>query len=113
MTKAPNTSGYDRGDRRKDEMPLFLKPVTHPIKRFDHVEGVVDPSEFLAQALNVAVDCTIIEINLVIVGGIHQSVAALDYTGARGERVQEEELGDGKRHRFIFPGTGVAFLVHP
>jgi hypothetical protein len=30
---------------------LFLEPVTYPIKRFDHVEGVVDRMNFLRKRL--------------------------------------------------------------
>ena len=43
--------------------------------------------EFLAHALDVTVDCTIIDINLIIVSGIHQGVAAFDHSGAHGERL--------------------------
>src|SRR5215471_14526467 len=78
-------------------MPLFLKPVTHPIKRFDLVKGLFDLLEFLPHPLNVTVDCTVIDINLIVTGGIHQSIAAFDHTGARGERLQDQELGDGER----------------
>ena len=42
--------------------------------------------EFLADALDVTVDGTIIDVNLIIVSGIHQGVAAFDHTGTHGER---------------------------
>jgi hypothetical protein len=57
----------DRTECGALENPLFLKPVTHPINRFDHVEGVVDCLEFISQALDVTVDTTIIDINVIIV----------------------------------------------
>jgi hypothetical protein len=50
------------------------------------------------------VDCTIIDINLIIVGGIHQSVAAFEHTGTRGERRQDQEFGDGEPDRFVSAG---------
>jgi len=50
----------------------------------------------------VTVDCTIIYINLIIVGGIHQGVAAFDHAGTRGERLQDHELGDGQRDGSFF-----------
>jgi hypothetical protein len=69
-------------------LKLFLKTVTDAIKRIDHVERVVGPLEFLAQTLDVAVDCAVIELNLIIVSGIHQSVATFDHAGTCGERLQ-------------------------
>jgi hypothetical protein len=66
-------------------MLLFAKPVAHPIKRFDHVEGVFDLLKFSAQPLDVAVYRTIIDINLIIVSNIHQSVAAFDHAGTCGQ----------------------------
>jgi len=68
---------------------LFLKPVPHPIKRIDHVEGVVGLLDFLAQALDVTVNCAIIDINLIIISDIHQGIAALDYAGTGGECLQK------------------------
>jgi hypothetical protein len=50
------------------------------VQRINHVERIIHLLEFLANALDVTVDCTIIDINLIIVSGVHQSVAAFDYT---------------------------------
>src|SRR5258708_13871299 len=72
---------------------LFLEPVAHPIERFDHVERIYGLLEFLSQSLDVTVDCTIIYINLIIVGAIHQGVAAFDHAGTRAERVRGHTLG--------------------
>src|SRR4051812_14818235 len=57
----------------------LLEPITDAVKRFDHVEVVVGPLELLAQALDVAVDGSVIDIDLIVVGGIHQCIAALDH----------------------------------
>src|SRR6478672_8450582 len=53
----------------------FLETVADPIQGFDHLEIVVHHLEFLAQPLDVAVDGTIVDIDLVIIGRIHQRVA--------------------------------------
>jgi hypothetical protein len=41
---------------------LLLEPVTHPIERFDYVKRIFSLLELFAQALDVAVDCTIIDL---------------------------------------------------
>src|SRR5580704_13777519 len=91
--------------------PLFLKPVTCAVQRINHVERVVHLLEFLADALDVTVDGTIIDINLIIVSGIHQGVAAFDHTGTHGERLHDEEFGDSERDRFVLSGAHVALRV--
>src|SRR6516164_8867247 len=98
--------------RRSSLASHFFEPITDAIERFDHVEVVVGPLELLAQPLDVAVDRAIVHIDLVVVGGIHQRVAALDHAGPAGERLQDQELGDRERHRLVLPGAGVAFRVH-
>src|SRR5690606_36257564 len=50
---------------------LFLEPVAYAIKRFDHLEIVVDGFDFLPEPLDVAVDRAVVDINLVIVGRVH------------------------------------------
>src|SRR5258708_19460665 len=91
---------------------LFLEPVAHPIERFDHVKRIYGLLEFLSQSLDMTVDCTIIYINLIIVGGIHQGVAAFDHAGTRGERLQNHELWDAHPDGPILPGPGGAFPIH-
>src|SRR4051812_8173413 len=41
----------------------LLEPITDAIQRFDHVEVVVGPLELLAQALDVAVDGAVIDVD--------------------------------------------------
>src|ERR1700678_3182116 len=62
------------GTAKNRRSQLFLEPVTHPIKRFDHVEGVIGLLEFLAQTLDMAVDCTVVHIHLVVIGSVHQGI---------------------------------------
>ena len=90
----------------------FLEAVADAVERFDHVEVVVDGLEFLAQPLDVAVDGAVVDIDLVVVGGIHQRVAAFHHAGAGGQRLQDQEFGDGQRDRLVLPGAGVPLRVH-
>src|SRR5262245_17463467 len=90
----------------------LLEPIADAVERFDHVEVVVGSLELLAQALDVAVDGAVVDVDLVVVGGIHQRVATLDHAGPAGQRLQDQELGDGERHRLVLPGAGVALRVH-
>src|SRR4029079_10468691 len=90
----------------------LLEPITDAIQRFDHVEVVVGPLALLAQALALAVDGAVIDVDLVVVGGIHQRIAALDHAGPACERLQDQELGDRQRDRLVLPGAGMALRVH-
>ena len=53
----------------------FFIFITHAIKRFDAVKAFIRFSEFFAQAFDVAVNRTVIDINLIIIGRIHQLIA--------------------------------------
>src|SRR5277367_2664637 len=72
----------------------FPEAISDAIEGFDHFEFRLDDLELLAQPLDVAVDRAIIDIDLIVVGGIHQCVAALDDTGPGRERLQDQEFGD-------------------
>src|SRR5437879_8160466 len=60
----------------------FAVAVSDAIEGFDRVEIGVHVSEFLAHALDVAVDGSVIHIDLIVVGRVHQVVAALHEAGA-------------------------------
>src|SRR5215831_7984954 len=90
------------------EKLLFLEPVTHPIERFDHVERIFSLLELFAQALDVAIDCTVIDVYLVVIGGIHQRVAAFNHTGPDGERLKDDEFRDRKRDRLVLASSTAA-----
>src|SRR5215468_4554684 len=94
------------------EKQLLLEPVTNPIQSFDHIERIFSLLEFFSQALDVAVDGTVVDVHLIVVGGIHQGVATFDHTGSRGKRLQDQELRDRKGDRLVLPGAGVPFGVH-
>ena len=48
----------------------FSEAVADAIQRFDNLEIGVDYFELLAQPLDVAVDRAIVDINLIVIGGI-------------------------------------------
>src|ERR1019366_9697705 len=50
----------------------FLEAVTHTVQGFDHLEIVVHDLELLAQPLDVAVDGAIVDIDLIVIGRVHQ-----------------------------------------
>src|SRR3954462_10383220 len=66
----------------------LLEAIADAVQRFDHVEVVVDHLEFLAQPLDVAVDGAIIDVDLVVVGRVHQCIPALYNARAVGEGVE-------------------------
>src|SRR5580704_15977927 len=73
----------------------FLVAVADAIQRFDLVEAVVDRAEFFADALHVAVDGAVIDINVLAIGGVDKLVTAFHHAGARRQRLDQQELGDG------------------
>src|SRR5271163_3360499 len=82
----------------------FLKTIADAVQRLDHIEVVVACLELLAQPLDVAVDGAVVDIDLIVISRVHQGVAALHHAGAARQRVQDQKLGDGERHRLILPG---------
>src|SRR5574338_652097 len=85
----------------------FVVPVADAIEGFDRVERVVDVAEFLAEPLDVAVDGSVVDIDLIIIGRVHQLVAALHVTRALGQRLEDEEFRHREAHLFALPGAGV------
>ena len=49
----------------------FLEAVADAIQSFDGFKVVIDLLEFLAQALDVAVDCAVVDIDLIVIGRVH------------------------------------------
>ena len=58
-----------------------------------------------------AVDCPVIDVNLVVIGRVHQIIAALHITGARGQRLQNQEFRHRQTNRLTHPGTGMAIRI--
>src|SRR5262249_20662395 len=90
----------------------FLKTITDAIKRLNHLKIVVNHLEFLAQPLDVAVDRAVVDINLVIICGVHQRVAALDHARTSRERLQDEKFGDRESDGLALPRAGMSFGIH-
>src|SRR6186713_2583534 len=70
----------------------LLEAIANAVECLDHVEVVIGLLELLAQPLDVAVDGAVVDVHLVVVGGVHQRIARLDYARASGECLQDEEL---------------------
>src|SRR3546814_10145963 len=49
------------------------KTIPRPIEGGDRVEFGIDLAELAAQALDVAVDRAVVDINIVLIGGVHRS----------------------------------------
>src|SRR5690606_10756057 len=63
---------------------LLLVTISDAIERFDRVELRVHFAELLAHALDVAVDRAVVDIDLIVIGRVHQRIAALHIAGALG-----------------------------
>src|SRR5216684_7398458 len=90
----------------------FLEAVADAVQGFDHLEIVVHDLELLAQPLDVAVDGAIVDIDLVVIGRVHQGVAAFHDAGAGGQRLQDQKFRHGQRHRLVLPGAGMTLRIH-
>src|SRR5215813_822010 len=89
----------------------LLEAIADAIERLDHIETLIGLLELLAQALDVAVDGAVVDIDLVVVGRIHQRVAGLHHARAGGERLQDQEFRHRQHHRMVVPMAGVPFRV--
>jgi hypothetical protein len=61
----------------------------------------------------VAVDRAVVDVDLVVIGDIHQGVAAFHHAGTGGDRLQDQELGDREGDRLVLPGLARAFARKP
>src|SRR5690606_37825334 len=75
-------------------LSAFLVAVADAVERLELREVLIDLPELLAQALDVAVDGAVVDIDALAIGLVHQLVAVLDVAGADGERLKQQELGD-------------------
>src|SRR5690606_2810712 len=73
--------------------------VSDAIQGLDSVELGIDHAELLSHPLHMAVDGAVVDIDLIVIGGVHQIVAALHEAGALGQGLQQQELGDGQLDR--------------
>ncbi len=60
------------------EQLVFVVPITDTVECLNRREFIISRTHLFAQALDVAVDRAVININLVIIGDVHQLIA--DFT---------------------------------
>src|SRR6202011_2292445 len=85
--------------------PTIAVSISDAIEGFYLGEIHIHRLELLAQALDVAVDCTIIDIDVLAIRCIHQLVAVFDVPWTVRQRFEDQELGHGKLDRLAFPGA--------
>src|SRR3982750_1599793 len=85
--------------------------ITDAIEGFDLRELGIDRLELLAQALDVAVDRAVVDIDVLAVGGVHQLVAVFDVTGPLRQRFQDQELGYSELDVLVQPGAQVSCRI--
>src|SRR3954466_7660461 len=100
----PSSGGLARGEGAS----AFLEAIADAVERLDHFEVRIGDLELLAQPLDVAVDGAVVDIDLVVIGGVHERVAALHHAGTLRQRLQDQELGHRERDGLALPGAGVA-----
>src|ERR1700754_3797030 len=77
----------------------FAGAVADAIQGFDRVDLRIDLPELLTHALDVAVDGPVVDVDLILVGRVHQVVAAFHEARALGQGLQQQEFGDRQLHR--------------
>src|SRR4051794_28284147 len=107
-----------RSESRRDQpsarsrCSFLAKAVSDAIEGLDRVELAVDGAELAAHALDVAVDGPVVDIDVVLIGDVHQLVAGFDHARALGERLEDQEFGDGEGHVPAVPAHPVARRIH-
>src|SRR5262249_3224850 len=96
----------------KSLVSRLSEAIADPVEGFDPVKCFVDGSELLAQPLDVAVDRPVVDVDLVLVGGIHQRVAALYYARTSRQRLEQAKLCYRQPHLLPLPLAAMALRVH-
>src|SRR3546814_13379525 len=96
--RADQTSGAASGAAAVSVVILTSvgEAVARTIKGRNRIEIGVDLAEFAAQALDVAVDRAVVDIDVVLIGRIHQLIAAAHDARAARERFRSGEGRVGK-----------------
>src|SRR5436190_22307591 len=79
--------------------------ITDAIESFDLAEFGIDRLELLAQALDVAVDGAVIDVDMLAIGRVHQLIAIFDVPRTLRQRFEDQELGHRQLDGFAVPGT--------
>src|ERR1044071_9875872 len=107
-------SSIQRPDQRsaRSASSFLSKAIAYAVQGLDRLECRVEGAEFAPQPFDVAVDGAVVDIDVVLIGDVHQLVARLVHSGALGERFQDHELGDGQSDVLAVPAHPVAGRVH-
>src|SRR4051794_32073578 len=70
-------------------LSFLAKAISDPIERLDRAEAAVDGAELAAHPLDMAVDGAIVDIDVVLIGDVHQLVARFHHPGPLGERFED------------------------
>src|SRR3977135_161823 len=85
--------------------------ITDAIESFDLAEFGIDRLELLAQALDVAVDRAVIDVDMLAIGRVHPLIAIFDVPRTLRQRFEDQELGHRQLDGFAVPGTLMARRV--
>src|SRR4051794_28409255 len=91
---------------------LFVETVSDAIEGLDSIEGRVTGAEFAANALYVAVDGAVVDINVILIGNVEELVARLHHSRTLRESLEDQEFGDGQRHLAAVPQNLVPRRIH-
>src|SRR6478672_8152460 len=91
---------------------FFSKTVSDSVKRLDPLEAGVDGAKLAPQPLDVAVDRAVVDIDVFLIGDVHQLVARLYDAGTLRQRLQDHEFGDSQRHVLAVPGDAMPGRIH-
>src|SRR5208337_4579289 len=111
--RASAAAASDAGRPKPDDgsASALLVTVADAIQGFDLVETIVHAAELLANALHVAVDRAVVDIDILAIGGVDELVAAFHHAGPRRQRLHQQELGDRELDVLAAPGALVLGVV--
>jgi hypothetical protein len=66
----------------------LFKAIANSVERLNHIERRVNRPKLSAQSFDMAVDGTVIDIDLIVVGGIHERIAAFDHPRSAHQRLK-------------------------
>ena len=87
------------------------KFVTDTVEGIDMCEVRIDGFEIFPDALDVAVDGSVVDIGFIVISCIHQLVAAFHMAGPECQRLEKQKLGYGKNDLRASPCTGMPSCI--
>src|SRR5688500_18235040 len=80
--------------RSRSFSSLLRKTVAYAVEGLDRLELAVGGAELAPEPLDVAVDGAVVDVDVVLIGDVHQLVARFDHAGPLRQRLEDHELGD-------------------